>query len=118
MKNVIEQITEYAVENSKNIMGQDMNLIGVATVIRDINDSIIAAFATENTNDKKNKLEGLLTSTRTKLSEQSKNIERTYMTPSKKNAQQVLQKTINFLITTVMPVIAQEWELLDSNTFK
>lgn len=118
LSRTIDEITEYAILNSKNIMGQDMDLIEAATVIRDVNDSTIAAFATEDRGIKKGKLEDILSSARTRLLKQKEKVSRTFMTQSKKDAQQALQKTINFFISCVLTLVNQEWELLDKGAVR
>ena len=126
LNTIINSITEEAMTKSKDIVGeQSTTLITTATTIRDITRDIITLYV----NIKQN-VDTLRTNTSVrseyetrasyliaKLSAEKEKINKTYVTVSKKQAQKLLQDTIDFLKSPLLTDIEQELQLLNPSYF-
>jgi len=119
LNNAITEITQYSIEKSKTIVGQqDMSLIGAATAVRDVTSEIITMYKHIRDNMfilvlpdnslNRSQLQKSITELRYHLIVASQNINRSYLTPSKKEAQQALRDTITILITPILEYIEKQ----------
>lgn len=118
LNNIIQEITQQAIQKSKNLRGQqNMTLILAATVIRDVTQKIVLMYA-EMTLQDINQISYLLqgyAELKNQLIKEKKKINTIRFTKSEQDATQELIETINFLISPMLDriegalQIAQVW---------
>lgn len=126
LSSVIAEITTYAIEKSKNVLGKrDTNLTAVATEVSDITNKICKLYLNIKTN-----IQQLKTNSRarldiasevdnltTQLTHANQKINQSHITISKQQAQKALQETIKFLKNPILTDIEQEIMLLNPQHF-
>lgn len=104
--NRIPPILNYAFQNSKTITGaQDIHLVKVISLLEYINKEVFQL------NRNKNKDLAILNRFETDLITANQSIARTYLTPSKRNAQLILQKMIILFVGVLFPIMKEAKEM-------